>query len=103
MNAEHQNIAQLISAMFSYEMRDGGVDYDTIVRIHNGDLSPWLTALDSSGLFDDTVLEEVRASWRRRPKALLEILLADSDEMTIRRSSVTWAVLDRQAPLAHIS
>ncbi|MBJ8348088.1 hypothetical protein [Antrihabitans sp. YC2-6] len=103
MDVDHKNVRDLIAAMFSYEFIDGGVDYDSIEQIHRGDIGEWLEALDRSGLFDEATIDAVGDRWRQRPKDLLEVLLADADEMTRRRCSVTWSVLDRFAPLADIS
>lgn len=103
MDVDHRNVRELMTAMFCYEFADGRVDYDTIEQIHRGDVTEWVSAVDRSGLFDPGTVCAIREKWRREPKLLLDILLADADEMTVRRCGVTWSVLDRLAPLAEIS
>lgn len=102
MKSEYQRLEGLLSAMFSYEFLEGGVDYDAIEQIHRGDIDEWLVALDRSGLFDELALVDVRDRWHLAPKILFDILLAGADEMTVRRCTTTWAALDRIAPLADI-
>ncbi|KAA0022767.1 hypothetical protein FOY51_12035 [Antrihabitans cavernicola] len=92
----------MISALFSYEFVDGGVDYDSLEQIHRCDIHDWVSALESAGLFDDAVVAEIEQAWRSNPKLLLDLLLAEADEMTMRRCLITWAALDRIAPLAQI-
>ncbi|TSD93966.1 hypothetical protein FOS14_21940 [Skermania sp. ID1734] len=88
--------------MFSYEFFAGGVVYDTLERIHRGEVDDWVDALESSGLFDVSTVLEMEHQWRQHPKSLLDLLLLDADEMTQRRCAISWAALDRLAPIAQL-
>ena len=96
-------VGDLVSAMFSYEFLDGGVSYDAIERIHQGDVDDWVSAIAQSGLLGNDVCTSIRDMWRRDPQTLFDLLLGDADEMTIRRCRTTWAALDRLAPLAPLA
>lgn len=98
----HRDTAEMISALFSYEFVDGGVNYDALEQIHRGDIHDWVSAVESAGLFDDELVASIGSAWKANPKLLLELLLVEADEMTSRRCLVTWAALDRIAPLAQI-
>lgn len=96
----HQKSWSYVSAMFSYEFQDGGIDYDTIESIHRGDVDEWVTALAQSGLFERSTVLDAEYTWKYRPRLLLDMLLCDADEMTRRRCDMAWASLDRLAPIA---
>lgn len=91
-----------VAAMFSYEFQGAGVDYDTIERVHRGEVDEWVEAVSQSGLFDREAVAEVAASWRAAPRRLFDMLVLGADEMTARRCSLAWSSLDRLAPLARI-
>lgn len=99
MNALHRDPNSYISAMFSYEFLDGGISYDSIEQIHRGEFGEWIFALAGSGLFTNDEIRSMVREWRLNPKTLLSALLADADEVTAKRCEVTWAALDRVAPL----
>ncbi len=101
MSASSNCIEDYVAAMFAYEFMDGGVDYDSLARIHRGEVSDWVSAVAGSGLFTNAQVEGIDAVWRRDPKALLDTLLSEADEMTVRRCETTWAALDRPAPVEH--
>jgi hypothetical protein len=88
-----------VAALFSYEFAHTRVHYDTIEAIHRGDVGTWVDALTSSGLFAPSEAQEFRARWSAQPKELLDLLLRDADEMTVRRCRTTWSALDRLSPL----
>ena len=96
-------VAELLSALFADEFADGIVDYDVVEQIHRGEVGEWVTAVAQSGLFAEMTVCALGERWRREPKRLLELMLTHLDDLTVKRVSVTWAVLDRSAPLAHIS
>ena len=100
--AIHPDTEAMISALFSYEFVEGGVDYDALQQIHNGDVHDWVTAVESAGLFDDTVVAQVQRAWTADPGLLFDLLLAEADQVTVRRCRTTWAALDRISPLARI-
>ncbi|MFD6062422.1 hypothetical protein [Rhodococcus wratislaviensis] len=100
MNALHRDPSSYISAMFSYEFLDGGIDYDSIEQIHRGEFDEWIFALAGSGFFTNEEVRSMVQEWRLNPKTLLNTLLADADEVTAKRCEVTWAALDRVAPFA---
>ncbi|NLU84410.1 hypothetical protein [Rhodococcus sp. HNM0569] len=101
MNAHTDRLTDYVSAMFAYDFLEGGPDYDAIERIHRGEVGEWTTGLASSGLFTRAEIDRARAAWRRNPRALFDALLVEADEVTVRRCHVSWAALDRVAPLAH--
>ena len=100
---DQADVTELLSALFCSEFVDGYVNYDIIEQIHRGDIGEWISMVAQSGLFAEMTVCALGERWRREPKRLLEILLTDADDLTAKRVSVMWAVLDRSAPLAHIS
>ncbi|QNG18230.1 hypothetical protein G4H71_02770 [Rhodococcus triatomae] len=99
MNASSTQHSAYLSAIFSYEFLDGGPAYDAIERIHSGDFGDWVEVLEGTGLLTRTEIDVLEAEWRRAPRLLLDLLLAEADEVTARRCEVTWAALDRVAPI----
>ncbi|MCA1008179.1 hypothetical protein LCL87_20920 [Rhodococcus hoagii] len=95
MSASSNCIENYIAAMFAYEFMDGGVDLDSLERIHRGDVREWVGAVAGSGLFTNAQVARVDAGWRHDPKSLLDTLLSEADEMTVKRCETTWAALDR--------
>ncbi len=91
-----------MAAMFAYEFMDGGVDYDSLDRIHSGDVGEWVSAVAGSGLFTNSQVERIDAAWHRDPRSLLATLLSEADEMTVKRCEMTWAALDRTEPLERV-
>lgn len=91
-----------VAAMFSYEFLGGGVEYDTIERIHRGEVDEWARALAHSGLFEETAVSQIADVWRAAPRQLFDMLVLDADEITARRCSLAWSSLDRLAPLARL-
>lgn len=91
-----------VAAMFSYEFLGGGIEYDTIERIHRGEIDEWVQALSQSGLFDRAAIAQIADSWHQAPRQLFDMLVLDADEMTARRCSLAWSSLDRLAPLARL-
>lgn len=89
-----------VSAMFSDEFVDAGVDHDMIEQIHRGEFDEWLFAVAGSGLFTNTEVAIMEREWQQSPRAFLDALLAEADEITRKRCDLTWAALDRVAPLA---
>lgn len=94
------------AAMFSYDFVEDGVDYDTLEALHRGEITPWIEALAHSGLLGADEVAAVAREWSERPSLLLDALLTDADEMTVRRCRLAWASMDRLAPftfpIAHI-
>ena len=99
MEQQEQGFAELAAAMFSYEFLDGGVRYETIERIHQGEVEEWVAALAATGLLDARDLGRIGTVWRRNPRQLLDALLTAADEITRHRCTTAWAALDRMAPL----
>ncbi|MDQ1179356.1 MULTISPECIES: hypothetical protein [unclassified Rhodococcus (in: high G+C Gram-positive bacteria)] len=93
------------AALFSYDFVSGGVDYDTLESLHRGEVTEWTSALRRSGLFTDAEMDALAAQWSERPGLLLDALLRDADEMTVRRCRLAWSAMDRlapfQMPIAH--
>lgn len=87
-----------ISAVFSYEF----IDDDAIERIHRGEVNDWIAVVAGSGMFAKAEVRALAHSWRSDPKSLLDALLVDVDEITVKRCEAAWANLDRAAsPAPH--
>lgn len=99
MRMAPDRIEDHVSTVCSPEFLDGGVDYESLERLHRSDVQQWVLALTQCGRFAPSMVAEAELAWRRNPKQLLELLLTHADEMTVRRCRITWASLDRLAPL----
>ncbi|MGB3773163.1 MAG: hypothetical protein WBA00_18660 [Rhodococcus sp. (in: high G+C Gram-positive bacteria)] len=86
------------AALFSYDFVAGGGNYDALEALHRGEVSEWTSALGRSGLFTDAEVEELSRVWAQNPVLLLDALLRDADEMTVRRCRLAWASMDRLSP-----
>ncbi|MEV4240011.1 hypothetical protein AB0J47_33095 [Nocardia sp. NPDC049737] len=102
MQVESPDYRDLVAAVFSYEVVDGGIDPDSLRRIHAGDIAEWITALDRSGMFGKTAITTLSDQWHRNPRLLLDALLDDVDDVTRHRCLVAWSVLDRRSTLTRI-
>lgn len=100
MSASSNCIENYIAAAFAYEFMDGGVDYDSLTRLHRGDVRDWVAAVAASGLFTNAQVQRVEADWRREPRSLLDALLSEADEMAVRRCEQAWAALDHSGDYA---
>ncbi|MEV0948212.1 hypothetical protein [Rhodococcus sp. NPDC049939] len=100
MNTADRDPNGFISAMFSYEFLDDGVDYSSIEQIHQGEFDEWISALAGSGLFTNSEIRSIHQTWRMNPRTLFDALLADADEVTARRCEVIWAALEEVSPSA---
>ncbi|WP_305094549.1 hypothetical protein [Prescottella sp. R16] len=92
-SAERNCIEDYIAATFAYEFMDGAVDMTAIERLHRGDVREWVAAVAASGLFTAAQIDRIDTGWRCNPKALLDALLAESDEVTVKRCETAWAGL----------
>ncbi|NLE81392.1 MAG: hypothetical protein GX610_17760 [Rhodococcus sp.] len=86
-----------VSAMFSDEFVDGGVDNDLIEQIHRGEFGEWLFAVGGSGLFTNAEVAIMEREWQQNPRAFFDALLAEADEITTKRCNLVWESLDRVA------
>ncbi|WP_433727278.1 hypothetical protein ACQP0C_35645 [Nocardia sp. CA-129566] len=102
MQVDSPDYRELVAAVFSYEFVDGDIDTDALCRIHAGDVSEWITALDRSGMFGKTAIATLSDKWQREPRMLLDALLEEVDDVTRRRWLVAWSDMDRRAPLTQI-
>lgn len=102
MQVESPDYRELVAAVFSYEFVDGDIDTDALHRIHAGDVSEWITALDRSGMFGKTAIATLSDRWQRDPRRLLDALLEEVDDVTRRRWLVAWSDMDRRSPLTQI-
>ncbi|MFI6363533.1 hypothetical protein ACIBG0_12380 [Nocardia sp. NPDC050630] len=102
MQVESSDYRDLVAAVFSYEFVDGGIDPDSLRRIHAGEIAEWVTALDRSGMFGKTAIATLSDKWQRDPRLLLEALLDDVDDVTRRRCLVAWSVLDSRSEFTRI-
>ncbi|WP_433713714.1 hypothetical protein ACQP2U_05705 [Nocardia sp. CA-084685] len=102
MQVESSDYRDLVAAVFSYEFVDGGIDPDSLRRIHAGEIAEWVTALDRSGMFGKTAIATLSEQWQRDPRLLLEALLDEVDDVTRRRCLVAWSVLDSRSEFTRI-
>ncbi len=103
MQVESPDYRDLVGAVFSYEFVDGGIDPDSLRRIHTGEITEWITALDRSGMFGKTVIATLSEQWQSNPRLLLDTLLDEVDDVSRRRCLVAWSALDSRSPLTQIS
>lgn len=95
MSATSNCIEDFIAATFAYEFMDGVVDLEVLERIHRGDVSDWVLAVADSGLFSNAQVDRIDAAWQCEPKLLLDALLAEADEVTVKRCEMAWSTLNR--------
>jgi len=86
-----------LCAMFAYELFDGGLDYEWIGRIHRGKFDEWISALARAGLYTNEGIRSTERQWREDPRTLLDALLAEADEVTVKRCQDIWAAHGRAA------
>jgi hypothetical protein len=84
-------------AMFSYELLDGGLGDESIGRIHRGEFDDWISALARAGLFTNEGIRSIEQQWREDPRTLFDALLAEADEVTVKRCQDIWAAHGRAA------
>lgn len=90
-----QHSDRFISAVFSYEY----IDDDVIEQIHRGEVDKWITDIAGLGMFAKAEVCAIARGWRSDPKTLLDALLVDVDEITVKRCEVAWTNLDQAASL----
>jgi hypothetical protein len=86
-----------LCVMFSYELFDGGLDYESIGRIHRGEFDEWISALARAGLFTNEGIRSIEQQWRDDPRTLLDALLSKADEVTVKRYQDIWVAHGRPA------
>ncbi|MBQ7804663.1 MAG: hypothetical protein IJ372_08520, partial [Rhodococcus sp.] len=59
------------AAIFSYDFLDEGLGYETIARIHRGEICEWIRDLEASGLFSAAEVHAAELAWRENPRLLL--------------------------------
>ncbi|MEV4126370.1 hypothetical protein [Nocardia sp. NPDC049707] len=102
MQVESPDYRDLVAAVFADEFVDGGIDPEALRRIHAGDITEWITALDRCGMFGKTALATLSEQWQRDPRLLLDALLDGVDDVTGRRCLLAWSALDDRSPLTQI-
>ncbi|MEV0684153.1 hypothetical protein AB0I35_09830 [Nocardia sp. NPDC050378] len=90
MMREPRDRAELVGALLGAD-----IEADAMRRVYAGDHDDWMTALESTGLFDLRALAEIASSWAADPRVLRDALLAEADEFTRRRCLAEWAALER--------
>ncbi|MCQ4118608.1 hypothetical protein [Rhodococcus tibetensis] len=95
MKAEPLTCGDYVTATFSRDFGAEGFDYDTVERIHSGEFDEWMSALAQSGLFTNRTIAHARQRWQDDPRSLLDTLLTNADEMTVKRYEIVWQALDR--------
>lgn len=88
-----------VTATFARDFVADGFADDAVERIHHGEIGEWVRALAWSGLFTNLVVANAAHAWRRDPRSLLDALLGDADEVTVKRYDLAWTALDRTARL----
>ncbi|ABH00443.1 conserved hypothetical protein (plasmid) [Rhodococcus jostii RHA1] len=88
-----------ITAAFSRDFVAEGYDHDTVERIHHSVFDEWIRALAQSGLFTNHAVANAAHRWKDNPHSLLDALLADADEITVKRYEIAWHALDRTSHL----
>ncbi|MFF2114313.1 hypothetical protein [Rhodococcus koreensis] len=99
MKAEPMTCDDYITAAFSRDFVAEGYDHDAVERIHHGVFDEWIRALAQSGLFTNRAVADAAHCWNDNPHSLLDALLADADEIAVKRYEITWQALDRTARL----
>ncbi|WP_336085095.1 hypothetical protein [Nocardia sp. SSK8] len=94
MMQESQDRSELVGALLAAEYADAGIDIDAMRAVRAGEHGEWLAALEATGLFGHTALNEIALAWARDPKTLRDALLAEADEFTRRRCLAAWAALE---------
>ncbi|MFC4125046.1 hypothetical protein [Nocardia rhizosphaerae] len=92
---EPQDRSDIVGALLAAEYADAGIDPDAMRRVHAGEHTEWLAALESTGMFGVRALAEIAAAWAATPILLRDALLAEADEFTRRRCLAAWTALDR--------
>lgn len=90
-----------LAAIFSYDFLDEHIGYETIARIHRGEIDEWIHDLAASGLFSASEVRAAELAWHKNPRLLLDALLEDADEVSVKRWEIAWARLDRQSHSVH--
>ncbi|MFC8386076.1 hypothetical protein [Nocardia sp. NPDC057272] len=102
MMREPQDRGELVGALLAAEFADAGIDIEVMRCVHTGAHHEWLSALESTGMFDARALAEIAARWAADPALLRDALLAEADELTRRRCLAAWASFDTR-PIAAVS
>ncbi|MFD1812543.1 hypothetical protein [Rhodococcus gannanensis] len=90
MNDHLHACSDFVTAMFSRDFIEDGLARVAVERIHRGDIGEWVRALAWSGLFSNLAVANTAQAWRRNPRSLLDALLGDADEVTVRRYDAAW-------------
>ncbi|TXG92825.1 hypothetical protein DW322_17580 [Rhodococcus rhodnii] len=97
--ASYDRLAELAASVLSQEFLDAGPAYDSLEEIHAGHIDEWTESLRGTGLFTVAEVDGLARCWRAHPRSLLDVLLADADEVTARRCALSWTALVRVAAL----
>ncbi|EME15325.1 hypothetical protein [Rhodococcus triatomae] len=100
MNDHLHACSDFVTAMFSRGFVEDGVTRVAVERIHRGEIGEWIRALAWSGLFSNLAVANAARAWRHDPRALLDALLGDADEVTARRYDALWRSVDASTALA---
>ncbi|MFD3747697.1 hypothetical protein [Nocardia sp. NPDC058633] len=101
MTKEPQNRTEMVGALLAAEFADASIDTETMRDVHTGAHQEWLSALESTGVFDVRALAEIARCWAADPALLRDALLAEADEITRRRCLAAWASFDTR-PIAAV-
>lgn len=83
-----------ISAVFGLDFVAGPDGFESVARIHRGEVDEWVESVARSGLFSNHVVADAARAWEADPRLLLIALLADADELTRKRFDIVWDSLD---------
>ncbi|NLE79433.1 MAG: hypothetical protein GX610_07570 [Rhodococcus sp.] len=83
-----------ISAVFGLDFVAGPLGFESVARIHRGEVDEWVDSVAQSGLFSNRVVVDAERAWEANPRLLFVALLADADELTSKRFGMVWDSLD---------
>ncbi|MFD4368450.1 hypothetical protein [Rhodococcus sp. NPDC058521] len=100
-NATALTPGDYISAVFGLDFLAAPYSFESVARIHNGEVDDWVNAIARSGLFSNRVVADAAFAWEANPRLILMALLADADEMTHKRFEMVWDSLGRVDAVAY--
>jgi hypothetical protein len=99
MNDHLHACSDFVTAMFSRDFVESGAARVSVERIQRGEIGEWVRALAWSGLFSNLAVSNAAQAWRRNPRSLLDALLGDADEVTVRRYDAAWRAVNSSTVL----
>ncbi|MDF3313014.1 hypothetical protein P3H15_49765 [Rhodococcus sp. T2V] len=85
-----QPLQDLVAAIIAIDTSDESLDLDAVERIRQRQFDDWILAAARSGLFTAGEIDTLVQFWRADPRSLLDVLLANADDLTRRRYQAIW-------------